>query len=227
MIELWNRHGKRVVPYGQLDYLVFSALPDFITPGTALDAVWVRDTETLIIQDITHYGVTKNRYKALAELARPLDSSDSDLPWEPWQSARLKLVPKIDFYWPPIPVVISTPLLMLPPDDWRMELKPKGDRLLIISQPRSIHQSMDMRAISLDLRVNVLTRLVRTFGTSDIQMVSSEESAFYPAYEDWRHHPYSEGVIMRRRNSSYKASTKKTIQNKNWLMMRFKRSPRS
>lgn len=227
MIEFWNRHGKQISPRGQLDFLARCFLPDIMPPGTALDSFWSRETESLLIYDVTHYGVRKNRYKALAELAEPLDSHSPDHPWEPWQTVRLKLVSKVEFYWPPMPVVSTTNFLTLPPDDWRMEMKPKGDRLLILSQPDGVYQSMDMRAIDLDLRMNVLARLSRFFDVPSIALVPTEGAAFQSVYEEWKHFLHADGIMMRRRNSSYKASTKKTIRNKNWLMMRFKRSPRS
>jgi hypothetical protein len=240
---IFSRYGKQVQKSCELKDLI-EAVEDKIIPGTMFEAVWDKDLLSLNIFDVTFYGVERTTItskkmtpqsfrKDVSQQAQPgkatvfvtSDSSsveDSSL-FEETDSFPIEFVEKLQYYYPAMPSVGDPCVLKLPPDDWRMELKVQGERVIVMTQPDDKHLSMDLRQAGYDARSRIRERLVARLDQKQIHVIPTVDYCFPQAFSEWRGYTHAEGVILKRRNGVYEFGKEKALMTDHWIKLEYER----
>jgi len=241
-MELWNKRGNRF-PRSRGSEELMEFLSATLQPGTGVEGEWVRKNNTLYLFDVTHKPVdtaqTEHRSFTSQE-ARDLVEAESSLSGklsqlvvteenkdtltelhESQQLSTITILDAITYCHPPNPTEASKEILLLPPDDWRMELKLNGDRVVAIRQPSDGLHAMDLRRVANETRHTILGSLVDMWDHPQIKLMPFVDTNFPQVYEQWREVPEAEGVVVKRRNSVYVGGSRAAITVPTWVKRRY------
>jgi len=236
-LELWNRHGRRF-PKTRGSENVMELLKDLI-PGTAIEGEWVRSVGTFYVFEVTHTWIDskdiepavltpqearREMGEGKVKVYTPTEETQKMLPdlLELGNMARVTFRDKIEYYWPLAPMEAPIDILKLPRDDWTLELKLNGDRVLAFQQPEDPEiKAMDIRQLRYDMRRKISERIVIKLNHPQVQMIPTEEVNFPRAYEEWKMIERAEGVVIKRRQSPYTYGLSRTPMNRDWRKRRW------
>ena len=122
-------------------------------------------------------------------------------------------------FFPPAPSCASLEALSFPPDDWVMEKKMNGDRVLILSQgPSGLH----LQTTPYDQRRKALNALIALLSSSEkIAQVQVAMSDFPQTYNLWKDEAEVEGVVFKERSSGYPYGAHLSPEVSFWRKRRF------
>ena len=240
--QVFSRYGKLLTKSSDLLDLIESITPKLI-PGTAFEAVWDKNLLLLYVFDVTFYGIGKNSFEVKdvkednikeeieknLEKDKPVIYTTSVISYnknfslfEETATCQIELVSRIDYYYPIMPFNSDDNSLRLPPDDWVMELKVKGERILTVIQPDKDYLGLDIRGAPYDIRHKIRNNICRRLDNARICNIPTAEYKFPGSFEEWRDYTHAVGVIMKKRNGLYKSSKKKSVLSDNWIKIDYK-----
>ena len=115
-------------------------------------------------------------------------------------------------------VLRSLEVLSFPPDDWVMEKKMNGDRVLILSQgPSGLH----LQTTPYDQRRKALNARIALLSSSKIAQVQVAMSDFPQTYNLWKDEAEVEGVVFKERSSGYPYGAHVSPEVSFWRKRRF------
>jgi len=205
-IAIWNRRGNEF-PSNRGGSEVMEILGERVMPGTAFEGEWMRSQGILYVFDVSFMPIFIQDMSHTAVQA---------------QLAELEIREEIRYHYPPAPMKTSKEdILSLPPDDWVLDLKMNGDRVLTFVQPAPNYLARDLRCYTLDVRLNYLSQLVKAWDSPHIQTIPRATANLAQAYEDWKSLPGAEGVVAKKRDSIYQSGSKADIETANWRKYRY------
>lgn len=211
-LEIWSDGGKSLSRHQGLKDLS-NILAECLIPGTALEAVWNKINNTLYVYEVTYQGIDESRLvvnenptpdtegKPLRLDQVPRETGDRML--EEGNVAQIDLTNNIPFYDPLIAAAGDDKTLRLPPDDWALEFKAKGDRILVFAQPTEGYLAMDLRRVPYEVRTKIRAKIVSKIAHKHIKSVPTAEFNFPRAFEEWKEYSCAAGVVAKLRNSYY------------------------
>lgn len=245
-VEVWTKSGN-LSRESQLLRNLTLFLQSTLVPGTALEGVWLEKEGLFYIYDVTYHGVENSkldiRPSLTADLEKDRERADQNNQLVAYSNpdenravgeklslagdlAQIRLVDKIESYYPGLPDEGSPKMLKFPPDDWSLELKVKGERVVFVLQPQKLHKAMDLRFTSYDLRVKTREKLIKRLDCSQVKVIPTFIAGFPRAYEGWKCHPHADGVILKQRNAQYPLGQKAPLQSKVWRKLEYEPSER-
>jgi hypothetical protein len=190
-VEVWSKRGN-LSGESQLLRNLSVFLQSNLSPGTALEGAWLEKEEFLYIFDVTYHGVDMRKMEVRTVSGKELERErkrdpecdrvvayrNADANREAGEKlvlagdmAQIRLVEKIEPYYPGLPDDGSVKMLKLPPDDWNLELKVRGERIVFVIQPQKEFKAMDLRFMTYDLRARMRERVVRKLDCKQVRVI--------------------------------------------------------
>ena len=240
-VQIYTKYGKKIQKDCDLKDLL-NNVAEGIPPGTYFEAIWDSNLYLLDVIEICFYGVLKSKIyleemkcvdvpeESLTESSNSVSKSDTQLvakvkdcpiSLDEVAVSKVFFVDTLKYIKPLIPTFGKLGILKLPPDDWSMEAKVRGERVIIIIPPNTKYSAMDIRETPYDLRSKIREKLVSKIQSNHINIIPKVDYNFPGSYREWKDDDRIEGIVMKKRSSSYKKASDSSNRIDFWLKYLF------
>jgi hypothetical protein len=203
-------------------------LTPWILPGTTLEVLVTKGEdgkpEDLFLVDILSKPI---RIKMVTEARRDQDQlpkKDQRRKQESGELSEVLIKTNLSSFPLPIPTPADLKALLLPPDDWTMEVYPKGKRFLVIKPPADGFRAMDLMQQPYDSRMKILANIYEGLAyKANIGLLPREQGQFPQAYRKWQKDDTAHRLILKRRVSLYSSRPEDGSPNGDWKELTYAR----
>lgn len=177
-------------------------LSERLIPGTALEGMWSSEDKIFYVSDITHRGMLEGQFNDIK--SKEKNNEVALVMEEQGVLSRVKVAKRITAKKLPFMSKIERDrLLVLPPDDWQMQMLIEGPRLLMFKKPEPDFVSLDLRQVFFDSRMVMAAKVVDELAFPKALSVPTVNARFGEAYGKWIHDSIAVGVVMKSRAKRY------------------------
>lgn len=196
-------------------------------PGTEIEGEWCRKEGALYLFDMTFQSVSATKALSLAAaIQKKVAKREAVFAGHPARGRdvrefEVEVIDHISYHYPPDPCEVSRAYIFnLAPDDWMLQVKKDGDRVLALKQPTEKIKALDLRSLTYQFRFDVLRTLVAKWKNPAVRVIPYTRVNFPQFYYEWKEKG-AEGVVAKNLNAHYLAGLQKRAITQSWAKRRF------